>query len=221
MSYLWDIYSGYATRSGKYKTDLERKFINRFLEERTLRILDIGGGSGRFAVPLAEIGNLVTVVEPNIEAINISKTRNNSIHYINGTFENYNCDVKFDLILAIEVLGFFSSTEFFIEKAKNLLAVNGLLILSTSNTGSIKYILKQYLYQKEINGYTDLKTYKQIFLKYNLELIDIKGLNWLPFKVNSNSILVPLCKVIINFLFLNYFLKQSPELLICVKNKIR
>jgi S-adenosylmethionine-dependent methyltransferase len=35
----------------------------------TLRILDVGGGSGGFAVPLAELGHDVTVVEPSANAL--------------------------------------------------------------------------------------------------------------------------------------------------------
>ncbi|MEU6859911.1 methyltransferase domain-containing protein [Glycomyces sp. NPDC046736] len=35
----------------------------------TLRILDVGGGSGGFAVPLAELGHEVTVVEPSANAL--------------------------------------------------------------------------------------------------------------------------------------------------------
>ncbi|GAA2285547.1 methyltransferase domain-containing protein [Glycomyces scopariae] len=35
----------------------------------TMRILDVGGGSGGFAVPLAELGHEVTVVEPSANAL--------------------------------------------------------------------------------------------------------------------------------------------------------
>ncbi|MEU6250070.1 methyltransferase domain-containing protein [Glycomyces sp. NPDC047010] len=35
----------------------------------TMRILDVGGGSGGFAVPLAELGHDVTVVEPSANAL--------------------------------------------------------------------------------------------------------------------------------------------------------
>jgi len=35
----------------------------------TLRVLDVGGGSGNFAVPLAELGHEVTVVDPSADAL--------------------------------------------------------------------------------------------------------------------------------------------------------
>ena len=33
-----------------------------------LRVLDVGGGSGMFAVPLAQLGHEVTVVDPSADA---------------------------------------------------------------------------------------------------------------------------------------------------------
>jgi S-adenosylmethionine-dependent methyltransferase len=36
---------------------------------RSLRVLDVGGGSGIFAVPLAELGHRVTVVDPSADAL--------------------------------------------------------------------------------------------------------------------------------------------------------
>jgi 2-polyprenyl-3-methyl-5-hydroxy-6-metoxy-1,4-benzoquinol methylase len=37
--------------------------------ERPLRVLDVGGGSGMFAVPLARLGHEVTVVDPSADAL--------------------------------------------------------------------------------------------------------------------------------------------------------
>jgi S-adenosylmethionine-dependent methyltransferase len=37
--------------------------------ERPLRVLDVGGGSGNFAVPLARLGHEVTVVDPSADAL--------------------------------------------------------------------------------------------------------------------------------------------------------
>jgi 2-polyprenyl-3-methyl-5-hydroxy-6-metoxy-1,4-benzoquinol methylase len=37
--------------------------------ERPLRVLDVGGGSGVFAVPLARLGHEVTVVDPSADAL--------------------------------------------------------------------------------------------------------------------------------------------------------
>lgn len=60
---------------GFYKTQKELKFIKSHLNENFFEILDLGGGSGRFALPLQEIGLDVTLVDFNLNAIEIAKQR--------------------------------------------------------------------------------------------------------------------------------------------------
>ena len=57
MTYIWDINTGYATKGGKYKTEREISFIKKHMPDRKTKILDIGGGSGRFAIPLTQMGH--------------------------------------------------------------------------------------------------------------------------------------------------------------------
>ena len=47
---------------GHYKTKSELEFINKYLETPK-EILDIGGGSGRFAIPFQSSGHNVTVLD--------------------------------------------------------------------------------------------------------------------------------------------------------------
>jgi hypothetical protein len=60
--YLWDIENpeGYANVMGRYRTRKELAFLLGHVVGERLRILDVGGGSGRHAVPLAERGHDVT-----------------------------------------------------------------------------------------------------------------------------------------------------------------
>ena len=105
--YKWDIENAYATKSGKYKTKISSNFINRYINTSVQRqkILDIGGGSGRFAIPLSDSGHDVTVIDPNEEALIKLRTRNKKIKLINSSFESVeHCD-KYDVILLMEVLG--------------------------------------------------------------------------------------------------------------------
>ena len=69
--YDWDIENprGYANAMGLYRTRKERAFLQAHITGHRLRILDVGGGSGRFAIPLAEQGHAVTVVDISPEAI--------------------------------------------------------------------------------------------------------------------------------------------------------
>lgn len=220
-TYIWDISSGYSTKIGKYKTELEKDFIYKHLPSKKINVLDIGGGSGRFAIPLSEIGHKVTVVEPNEEALFLLKQRNNTVKCINSNFEEFIAIEKYDVVLIIEVLGDFENIENIFSKVDDLLNPNGLLIISTKNTGSFMNKIKSVLRRKRhaYPGYTTLNSYKGILKKKSFQVEEIKGLNWLPFKVNSNSVLVPLFISLINILSLNNWISQSPELLICAKKR--
>jgi 2-polyprenyl-3-methyl-5-hydroxy-6-metoxy-1,4-benzoquinol methylase len=61
--YYWDIAN--ATKIGQYLTKKEAKFIDSVLEGNPYNksCLDIGAGSGRFAIPLYEKGFAVVALE--------------------------------------------------------------------------------------------------------------------------------------------------------------
>src|SRR5260370_6574252 len=61
--------AAYANEMGRYRTERQLGFVLRFLSQGRLRILDIGGGFGRLAVPLANLGHEVTVVDECEQAV--------------------------------------------------------------------------------------------------------------------------------------------------------
>src|SRR5690606_6559475 len=69
--YLWDVDNprGYGNAMGRYKTARELAFILEYIRGENLAILDVGGGSGRFAVPLANRGHRITVADISEEAL--------------------------------------------------------------------------------------------------------------------------------------------------------
>jgi 2-polyprenyl-3-methyl-5-hydroxy-6-metoxy-1,4-benzoquinol methylase len=222
MSYKWDIEKAYATRSGRYMTVVSTEFINRYIGMEKKNILDIGGGSGRFAIPLADIGHNVTVLEPNSEALDILRKRNKKIELISSTFEEGKITNKFDIILAMEVIGSFSSFEYFLDKISAISKPSTILIISTKNKGSIKSKLQKKLNPNKhlYSGYSDYRKYLDILNNRSFHVIDVNGFNWIPLKVNSNSFLVPFFIFIEKYFLLNKWLLQSPELLIAAgKNK--
>ncbi len=218
ISYIWDIKTGYATRYGKYKTKIQRSFINKFVGEG-LRILDVGGGSGRFAIELS-IKNDVMVIDPNEEAILLLKHRAPIIESICTKFEDYHTKDVFDLILMIEVLQYFDNLEKIFKRVNQLLKVNGLFIFTILNHKSIKYLFKR------ISGrtrYPDIRNYNQyikLLEKNGFRLVDVYGYNWLPVKVCSNNIFIPLFTKLENIFLLNRVPHFSPELLFAVQKQI-
>ena len=220
MNYIWDIKTGYATKGGQYKTTIENNFIFKYFPERKhLKILDIGGGSGRFAIPLAKLGYSLTVLDPNKEALDILCARHKNISLENTTFEEYKTDVCFDFVLMIEVQGNFSDLEKIYQKVKQLTSKRAIMIFTASNKNSIKYKVRKYFNHYHYPGIKDYKTYKKMLSKAGFEIIAVKGFNWLPTRVNSNSILVTIFAFIERIFKLNRWVNQSPELLFCVKKK--
>jgi SAM-dependent methyltransferase len=59
------------SRSGSARTAVIWAVLRAELERagRSLRIVDVGGGTGGFAVPLAEAGHQVTVIDPSPDAL--------------------------------------------------------------------------------------------------------------------------------------------------------
>ena len=141
--YIWDVKTGYATLAGRYKTRIEYDFIQKHAS-RGLKILDIGGGSGRFAIPLSE-KNIVTVVDPNPLALSILKQRSSQIETINTKFEDYFTPNKYDLILMMEVLQYFENIPQVFLKIRDLLNNKGLCIFTILNQISWKNRLREIL----------------------------------------------------------------------------
>ncbi len=58
-----------SERRASARTAVVWEALERALGEQSLRIVDVGGGTGGFAVRLAELGHRVTVVDPSPDAL--------------------------------------------------------------------------------------------------------------------------------------------------------
>jgi 2-polyprenyl-3-methyl-5-hydroxy-6-metoxy-1,4-benzoquinol methylase len=220
LNYLWDITTGYSTKSGRYKTKIEKKFIYTYLPNNKLSILDIGGGSGRWAVPFSKEGHDVTVIEINDDALNILRNRDNTINIINKKIEDTTLTTTFDFIIAIEVTDSIDDFDALFSKVNSLLVKNSHFIFSCTNLTSFKYIIKGKGKEKHhYPGALQYRDYLKIINKYNFELIDVIGFYWLPVRINSNSLLVNIFSVLEKIFRLRNWLSQSPELIFCIKKK--
>jgi len=221
INYIWDVSTGYSTKAGLYKTKIQMGFIDKFLKEKNnLKILDIGGGSGRFAIPLS-LNNSVTLIEPNEKAINILRQKTKNINIFQGFFENFINDYeKYDVILMIEVMQYFSDINSLFDKVYNLLNDNGLFIFSNLNKNSWKtFIRLKILKHTNYPGVLSYKKYINIINTKGFEIIDVLGYNWLPVRVCSDSKMVSIWETLEKLLNLNKLYKISPELLFCIKKK--
>src|SRR5690242_19101433 len=110
--YHLDDLKGYKNRMGSYKTAVELNFIKSFLPKCKLKILDLGGGAGRFAIPISKLGHTITVVDRSQEAIKTVSNYQN-VNGICMDVMKFKED-KYDCILAIEIIQYLNSPSVFV-----------------------------------------------------------------------------------------------------------
>ncbi|MDD4992412.1 MAG: class I SAM-dependent methyltransferase [Paludibacter sp.] len=222
MEYQWDFSNKktYNNRVGKYKFRKQIEFVLRNAENRFDNILDVAGGSGRFALPLYEYSKNIKVVDLDVEALNILSSRNNNIVTLQGDFIEVEITETFSLILCIEALGYFDDLDKFFAKINNLLSDQGRFVFMYNNPDSWRFLLRKIRHiRKGAHPYKEIKfdELKSILKKYSFDIVEMKGMNWLPLPLSSNSRLVWLFEFFEKWLGLSKWYSQSPWLLISIK----
>ena len=110
-----------------------------------IKILDIGCGGGLLSEPMARLGADVTGIDASDRNVNVAKLhaqKNNlDINYICSSPENLKTDIKFDVILNMEIIEHVNDVNFFIKSCSKLLKKNGIMFVATLNK-----TLKSYLF---------------------------------------------------------------------------
>lgn len=222
MNYNWDVLdkNSYNNRMGLYKTKAEYNFIKTHLKPNS-KILDIGGGSGRFAIPIHKLGYDITVLEPHPKALEILCKRDPSITKIQCNFRDFNFGCKYDLIMAIEVIELIQDWDAFFSRINECLKNDGQFIFTVTNSLSWRFFLRK-LYHRVDYGYTthSISDIKNIVQKHHLIVENIEGFYWMPFKLNSNNILISFFVFFEKALNLKKFISQSPWLFITLKKLV-
>ena len=141
------VYKTYQTRIGVYKTKTEWNFIRKYLPSNSIKILDIGGGDGRFAKRLALLNHDVTNIDFSSDAIDISLSKGIS-KSICVEYKKFN-ETDFDLAIAIEILMNEDPSDL-IFKANSFLNVNGKLIFVAPNKNTWRHSLREFRRNKTI-----------------------------------------------------------------------
>ena len=224
MEYSWDYLNSktYNTKVGHYKFKHEYKFIMNNGINNFTDILDIAGGSGRFALPLYNYSKSITVVDINPVALDMLKERNPDINTICSDFIQSDIQRKFSLVLCIEAIEYFEDWEIFFSKVNEILTKDGMFIFTYANPNSWRYYLRKIKHWK--NGPThynemSLKSLKLLLKKHNLEIVNMEGFNWLPLPLSSNSKLVLFFEFIETVFKFKYWYSQSPWLLLSISKQ--
>ncbi|MCK9508138.1 MAG: class I SAM-dependent methyltransferase [Pigmentiphaga sp.] len=223
MNYIWDVTNTktYNNSMGRYKFQKEFEFIKKHIADNTVNVLDIAGGSGRFAIPLINYCSDITVIDINEEAIAILQKRSDKIKAIWEDFNHFLVEQQYKIILCIEGFGYFENKNLFFEKINALLAENGTFIFTSLNPRSWRFYLRNIIHSLKGTStkYYDLNIQKLAILlnKHNLRIEGIEGMHWIPLPLSSNCKMVSAFAYIEHKLRLHKYLKQSPMWLIAVK----
>jgi ubiquinone/menaquinone biosynthesis C-methylase UbiE len=140
-------------------TYLHRTFKNVINDElqsnKSLKILDAGGGAGYFGLSLAEFGHNITVLDLSLEAIKTARRRslesNRIINVIAGDVENLplsdNC---FDAIVCIFVFSHLNNPINAMSDLKRVLRRSGRMIVTFEN--KYWHIIAQSLIENYLNA---------------------------------------------------------------------
>lgn len=216
---------GYANAMGRYKTAKEWDFIRKHIVGDGLRILDIGGGSGRFAAPLARAGHHVTVIDKSRDALDLLESEGHpNISAVHEDFASAAFDEQFDAVVAIESLFYLTDMSFgeLFTKVRSHLKPGAPFVFMQINNGSWRYRLHKLLRSNPFPyKVTSVAAYLAELRNAGFEVNDVTGFVWMPFGATSNSKAVPAFAFIERVLGLARWTRQSPWLLISAKRTAR
>ena len=167
---------------------------NKPLEK--VKILDIGCGGGLLCEPMSRLGADVVGIDASDKNIKVAKLhakKNNlDIEYLCATPETFKTDIKFDVILNMEIVEHVENVDFFLKSSSELLRKNGMMFVATLNK-----TLKSYLFAiigaEYILNWLPIGTHEwekfvkpqdltNILKKYKLNLESLDGMKYNLFK---------------------------------------
>ena len=121
------------------------KLTNKEKPLDKVKILDIGCGGGLLSEPMSKLGAQVFGIDASEKNINVAKLhakKNNlDINYKCTSPEKFNTEIKFDVILNMEIVEHVEDVDFFLKSCSKLLKKNGIMFVATLNK-----TLKSYLF---------------------------------------------------------------------------
>ncbi len=121
------------------------KLTNKDKPLNDIKILDIGCGGGLLSEPMCRLGAQVFGIDASEKNINIAKlhAKKNDlkINYKCASPENFKTEIKFDVILNMEIVEHVEDIDFFLKSCAKLLKTNGIMFVATLNK-----TIKSYLF---------------------------------------------------------------------------
>ncbi len=157
-----------------------------------VKILDIGCGGGLLSEPMSRLGAEVYGIDASKKNIEIAKIHAEksglNIKYFCSSPEKFKKDLKFDVILNMEIVEHVENVVFFLESCSKLLKRDGIMFIATLNK-----TLKSYLFAiigaEYILKWLPIGTHEwekfikpeeliEISKKFDLSLSDLQGVKF-------------------------------------------
>ena len=111
---------------------------------KNIKILDIGCGGGLLSEPMCRLGASVVGIDAskkNIEVAKFHAKKNKlKIDYLVASPEKLKTNLKFDVILNMEIVEHVEDINFFIKESSKLLRKNGVMFIATLNKTLKSYV---------------------------------------------------------------------------------
>ena len=154
-----------------------------------VKILDIGCGGGLLSEPMSRLGAEVFGMDASAKNIEIAKVHAKksglNIQYFCSSPEKFKTDLKFDVILNMEIIEHVEDVDFFLQSCSKLLKDKGIMFVATLNKTlksylfaiiGAEYILKWLpIGTHEWEKFVKPEDLINITKKYDLSLDDLKG----------------------------------------------
>lgn len=211
--------SVYGNAMGRYKTARQLAFVQELVGSRGARIVDVGGGAGRLAIPLARLGHDVTVVDPSAEALgSLAQRSGGKVRTVCGDLMSFAPQRSYDAALLVDTLKYLRDTpvERALAKLASLVGPGGLVVVAEINGGSWRNRVSELAGRRRGLPYRidSAAGYRRALRGAGLEVVRERGMVWMPLPFNSDSRLVGVLARAETLLGLDRWIGQSPWLLI-------
>lgn len=112
-------------------------FILKNIPDNNLKVLDLGCWDGSYAIRYRKKTNMVYGIEDSSTSANRAKKRGIIVERGDFMKNNFFSKIKFDIVVAGEIIEHVFDTDLFIQKIHKILKPKGSLILTTPNVASL------------------------------------------------------------------------------------
>lgn len=158
-----------------------KKIILPLLEEnKELKILDIGCGTGQLINEISELYNDVNYlgidVAENMIEIARKSNKNKNIKFKNSSIESFESNEKYDIIICTHAFPYFPNKQEMIKKMAGLCNEKGQVIIVNSSTNSLKDLIINFFLKATTSKarYLSIDEMKELFKNAKLKLKKIE-----------------------------------------------